>query len=240
MTTTLSVRGLSHWYGEGDERFQALADVSFDVAAGEIVALPGPHGAGETTTIRVVTGYFHPGAGTAFVEGHPAAPREARARTGYLPESAPLDPALTVEEHLAFWAEARDVSPGRIREVLETLDLVERAHDPIGTLSKGFRQRVGLAAATLHDPALVVLDEPTSALDPSQVRDAREMIRALGRRRAVLLSTHLLHEAEMIADRVVVIARGKIAADGPVKSIVEKTGAASLEEAFVRLVEADA
>lgn len=215
---TLAVRGVSHDYGS----VRALDGVSFAAREGEIVALLGPNGAGKTTTLRIITGFFFPTEGEARIAGFPAASREARTRLGYLPESTPLDLLMSVEEYLRFWTSARGVAPGRIREVVDLLQLGERAGESIATLSKGFRQRVGLAAAILHDPDLLVLDEPTSALDPNQVREAREMIRALGRRKTVLLSTHILSEVEEIADRVVVLSRGKVVADGPVAEVLSR------------------
>jgi ABC-2 type transport system ATP-binding protein len=230
----LSVRNLSHGYGRGPARVEAISEISFEVSSG-VVALLGPNGAGKTTTIRLATGFFHPEAGEVLIEGIAATEPAARARVGYLPESNPLEAALSVSETLAFWASLRGVSPGRSREVLETFSLAEHADDLVGRLSKGFRQRLGLALAALHDPPLLVLDEPTSALDPNQVRQTREMIRSLGMRRAVLLSTHLLHEAEMIADRILLMVRGRLVADGTVEEILAKTGASSLEDAFARL-----
>jgi ABC-2 type transport system ATP-binding protein len=196
----------------------ALADVSFDVGRGEIVALLGPNGAGKTTMMRILTGFLAPSDGDAELDGHSVRTDSLAVRrsVGYLPEGVPLYPDMRVGEYLAHRARLRGVRRGDrarlIDRAVEECGLGERRRQIIGTLSRGYRQRVGLADAILARPPILILDEPTVGLDPNQIREARELIRALGREQTILLSTHILPEVEALAARVLILHRGRMVA----------------------------
>jgi len=198
----------------------AVSDVSFSVQEGEIVGFLGPNGAGKTTAMRVLSGFLPPTAGTARVAGFDVVTRsmEARASLGYLPESAALYPEMRVHEYLAYRARLEGVGgtevKKRVGEAIESCLLQEVANQKVENLSKGFRQRTALAGALVHRPPVLILDEPTVGLDPMQIIKIREMIRSLGRERAVLLSTHILPEVDAVCDRVLIIDRGRIVAEG--------------------------
>jgi ABC-2 type transport system ATP-binding protein len=198
----------------------AVSDVTFSVREGEIVGFLGPNGAGKTTTMRVLTGFLPPSAGAARVGGFDivAQSRKARASLGYLPESAALYPEMRVREYLAYRARLEDVAGNlvrtRVEEAVQSCLLSEVADRKIDNLSKGYRQRTALAGALVHQPPVLILDEPTVGLDPMQIIKIREMIRTLGRERAVLLSTHILPEVDAVCDRVLIIDRGRIVAEG--------------------------
>jgi ABC-2 type transport system ATP-binding protein len=212
----IEARGLVRRYGD----FTAVDDISFSVASGEILGILGPNGAGKTTTIRMVTGFLPPSAGQVTVNGRDlhADSGKARRDIGYLPENVALYTEMRVDEYLAFRAQLEGMKRGPAREAIDRT--VERCllgdvrGQIIGTLSKGYRQRVGLAAAILHDPQVLVLDEPTVGLDPKQIIAIRELIRELGKDRTLLLSTHILPEVEQLCDRVLIIDRGRIVVDG--------------------------
>ncbi len=200
--------------------FPAVQDVSLEVGSGQVVGLLGPNGAGKTTTIRMITGFLPPSGGTIKVCGHDTIDDSiaARRNLGYLPESAPLYPELRVKDYLAFRAKLFGLCRGdRKKAILRAGDrckLLDVMGRRIGHLSKGYRQRVGLAAAILHDPPVLILDEPSNGLDPTQIRETRTLIRDLAMNRTVLVSSHILPEVERTCDRVVIIARGRIRADG--------------------------
>ena len=202
----------------------AIDDISFTCKRGEIVGFLGPNGSGKTTTMRILTGYMPPTAGAAYIAGHHTINDSiaARERLGYLPETVPLYPEMTVEGYLAFMGRVRRVDNlwERLDDVLEAVDLLDRAESYIGSLSKGMRQRVGLAQAMIHDPDVLILDEPTIGLDPRQVVEVRELVQELGQRHTILLSTHILSEVEQICDRVIMIIDGHIWADMPLAQIV--------------------
>jgi len=212
----IEVRELTQRYGS--ER--AVDSISFDVRAGEVLGFLGPNGAGKTTTMKVVTCYLPPTEGTVYVDGTDV--REdtlsVRRKIGYLPENTPLYPEMTVAEYLGFVAAMRDIEParrpGRIADMADVCGLGEVLGKRIDALSKGFRQRVGLAQAMIHDPSILILDEPTTGLDPNQIVEIRELIRALGREKTVILSTHILSEVQASCDRVLIIHRGRLVADG--------------------------
>lgn len=194
----------------------AIEDISFQVEQGEILGFLGPNGAGKTTTMRILTGYIPPSAGTASIAGHDVvyASLAARRNVGYLPENVPLYSEMSVASYLDYMARLRRV--GQRREALQrAMDLVritDRADDRIGKLSKGYRQRVGLAQALLHDPPVLILDEPTVGLDPRQIIEVRELIRSLAGERTVILSTHILPEVSQLCGRVIILSEGRIAA----------------------------
>ncbi len=203
-------------------RHEAVQNISFSVKPGEVVGFLGPNGAGKTTTLRMLTGYLPPTSGTATVAGHDVfrESMEARRKIGYMPENVPLYDDMRVREYLNFRAQIKGLSGSdcrrRVGEVMETCGLVAVRRKMIKTLSKGFRQRVGLADALVHDPELLILDEPTNGLDPNQIRHIRGLIKRLAKSHTVLISTHILHEVEMTCDRVIIIDGGKIkASDTP-------------------------
>ncbi len=211
----IHVEHLSKAYGP----IQALDDVSFHIAPGEIVGLLGPNGAGKTTIIKILTGYLQPDEGTVLVDGLDVLvhTQEVQARIGYLPENAPLYPELTVQGYLKLMADLRGIPPQeqreRIGEAVHAVGLVDRITQPIGELSKGYRQRVGLAQAILHRPRLLILDEPTVGLDPTQIVEIRRLIRGLAEHSTVLFSTHILSEVEALCDRVLMLMNGRVRAD---------------------------
>jgi ABC-2 type transport system ATP-binding protein len=198
----------------------AVSDVSFEVQKGEILGFLGPNGAGKTTTMRVITGYLHPSAGRVRVAGYDVVeePLEAKRRTGYLPEAPPVYPDMTVVEYLAFVARIKGVPRREIRqrmdEVRERCAITDVGQRQIGKLSRGYRQRVGLAQALIHNPEVLVLDEPTAGLDPKQIIETRELIKHLAGQHTVVLSTHILPEVSKTCQRVVVINQGKVVAAG--------------------------
>jgi ABC-2 type transport system ATP-binding protein len=217
----IEAQNLSRRYGD----FTAVDDISFQINEGEIVGILGPNGAGKTTTIRMITGFLPPTHGRVTVDGKDLfeAPRQARRELGYLPENVALYPEMRVEEYLAYRARLEGLSKMEGRQAIATaLDqclLSDVSHQIIGTLSKGYRQRVGLATAILHRPRVLVLDEPTVGLDPKQIIAIRDLIRQLGKERTLLLSTHILPEVELLCNRVLIIDRGRIVAQGSPESL---------------------
>ena len=209
----IQVNGLVKDYGAR----RALHNISFDANQGEIVGFLGPNGAGKTTTMRILTGYMPPSDGTAIVAGYDVVEEsiEVRRRVGYLPETVPLYTDMTALEYLKFMAELRHIPDAEERayETLEQVNLGDRANSYIGTFSKGMRQRVGLGQALIHRPEVLILDEPTIGLDPAQVVEIRSVIKEIGKDRTVLLSTHILTEAQNLCDRVLIINKGKIVAE---------------------------
>src|SRR5438094_15614 len=222
--TFLSLDTVSKRFGD----VTAVDQVSFAVDRGQVVGFLGPNGAGKSTTMRLITQYYEPDTGTITLDGTPLAEagRAAKRRIGYLPENNPLYPDMLVCDYLTFIADLRELDgSARDRAIDEavTATSVETVfYRPIGELSKGFRQRVGLAQAILHRPDLLVLDEPTEGLDPNQRVEIRRLIAALGRDRTVMLSTHVLSEVRHMCSRLLVISRGKIVADGPVDRLMQQ------------------
>ncbi len=209
----IRVEGLTKDYGAR----RAISDLTFEANQGEIVGFLGPNGAGKTTTMRILTGYMPPTEGRATVAGFDIIDEslEVRRRVGYLPETVPLYSDMTAYEYLKFMADLRKLpdSAERAEEALEMVGLESRGESYISSLSKGMRQRVGLAQALIHHPEVLILDEPTIGLDPGQVVEVRKLIREMGKQRTVLLSTHILSEAQQICDRVLIINKGKIIAE---------------------------
>jgi ABC-2 type transport system ATP-binding protein len=218
---------------------EAVRGVSFKVNRGEVVGFLGPNGAGKTTTMRMITGFLPPSSGRIEVAGHDIelAPLPARRAVGYLPETPPLYPEMRVENYVRYVAALKDVPRGergpKVERALEACALTDVRRKVIGTLSKGFRQRVGLAQAIVHEPEVLVLDEPSSGLDPVQIVEIRRLIRELAEEegRTVILSTHVLPEVEAICQRVLLISNGVIRIDGPLDEV---RGADTLEEVFLR------
>jgi ABC-2 type transport system ATP-binding protein len=226
---------LTKVYGE----VKALDDVSFSIAGGQIVAFLGPNGAGKTTTMKILTGFLAPTSGTARVAGFDVAVDRLRAaeRLGYLPENGPLYQDMTPASLLRFFGDMRGMDPARrdqrIQAVSKLCALGSVLDKPIYKLSKGYRQRCGMAQALLHEPDVLIMDEPTSGLDPNQIREVRGTIRELGKSRTILLSTHILQEVEAVADRVLFIHAGRIVFDGTPKEMNAK--GASLDAVFHQL-----
>ncbi len=221
---TIEVRELVRRYGS----FAAVDRISFQVQRGEIVGFLGPNGAGKTTTMKVLTGFLAPSDGAAAIDGIDVLddPIAVRSRIGYLPESAPVYRDMRVLDYLDFVARVRGLARAEraaaVRRVAEQCGLGERLGQGIGSLSKGFRQRVGLAQALVHSPDILILDEPTSGLDPNQIVEIRNLIRDIGRKKTVILSTHILSEVQATCDRVIIIHGGRIVADGTTDDIMAR------------------
>ncbi|UCD24491.1 MAG: ATP-binding cassette domain-containing protein [Gemmatimonadota bacterium] len=218
----LSLKGISKSFGS----VMAVDDISFSVDRGEIVGFLGPNGAGKSTTMRIINQFFEPDAGDIRLEGQALIeiPREAKRRIGYLPENNPLYGDMLVVDYLSFIADLRELAGSArdraIDDAIAATGISEVYYRPIGELSKGYRQRVGLAQAILHKPDLLVLDEPTEGLDPNQREEIRKLIENLGREHSVILSTHVLPEAQNTCSRLLMINEGKIVADGPVDQLM--------------------
>jgi ABC-2 type transport system ATP-binding protein len=210
---SIEVKDLTKIYGEQ----KAVDNISFSISNGEIVGFLGPNGAGKSTTMKIITGYLQQDAGEAWVSGTNvnAQPMITKKKIGYLPEANPLYHDMYVKEYLDFVAEIHQVKnkKEKIENVIKVVGLTPEAKKKIGQLSKGYKQRVGLAAALIHDPEVLILDEPTSGLDPNQIIEIREVIKNLGKNKTVLFSSHILQEVEAICDRVIIINKGKIVAD---------------------------
>jgi len=210
--------------------FRALNGLSMEIHKGEVLGLLGPNGAGKTTTLRIITGYLRPTSGRVTVGGRDITeqPLPVKQLIGYLPESAPLYREMLVYDYLVHTAAVRGLSGqagrDRIGHLADLCGLREVMHKPVSALSKGYRQRTGLAAALMSDPEILILDEPTSGLDPNQISGIRRIIREIGRTKTVIFSTHILSEAEAVCDRVVIINRGRIAADGSAEMLKTRTG----------------
>lgn len=217
----IEVSGLTKTYGDT----VAVDHLSFDVRAGEVVGFLGPNGAGKTTTLRILTGFLAPTSGVVKIKGHDVveAPLVAREHLGYLPETCPLYPELRVEEYLAFRAQLKHVPRGKRRsavvDAMQLAGIYDRRGSLIGQLSKGLKQRVGLADALVSDPPLLILDEPSTGLDPNQIREVRKLLIDLKERHTVVFSTHILKEVEMVCDRAIVLSRGKVVAEGSLEDL---------------------
>jgi len=230
----IEAKGLSKYYGP----FVAIKDISFAIPEGQIVAFLGPNGAGKSTTMKILTGYLAPSAGAARVAGYDVGSQrlEAARRLGYLPENGPLYNDMTPLDLLRFFGAARGLAAARLDERVQVVTsqcaIAEVLEKPIGKLSRGYRQRVGLAQALLHDPEVLIMDEPTAGLDPNQIRDFRENIKILGMSKTVLISTHILQEVDAVADRVLLVNDGRMIFDGAPAALKED---GSLEKPFYRL-----
>lgn len=237
--TMIEAKGLSKYYGP----FVAIKDLTFSIPEGQIVAFLGPNGAGKSTTMKILSGYLAQSEGTAAVAGFDVNSRrlEAARHLGYLPENGPLYNDMTPSELLRFFGEARglagDLLEQRLAVVTDQCAIDDVWEKPIGKLSRGYRQRVGLAQALLHDPAVLIMDEPTAGLDPNQIRDFRDNIRVLGRTKTVLISTHILQEVDAVADRVLLVHNGSMLFDGSPGELKEN---GSLEKPFYRLTGGEA
>jgi ABC-2 type transport system ATP-binding protein len=241
-SNTIEVQNLSKQYGQ----VQAVTDVSFSVGSQQVLGFLGPNGAGKTTIMKILTGFHFPSSGKAFVDGIPVdeQPLEVKKRIGYLPENVPLYGDLTVDEYFAFAAEARFIPKHERKEAidkcLEACSLTGYRGRKIETLSKGYRQRAGLAQAILHDPPILILDEPTTGLDPNQIIEIRSLIKELGKSKTVILSTHILQEVEAICSQVLIINDGRIAAQGKPEEIAGSMKGGDTWELLLKGADTDA
>lgn len=236
---SVKVQDLTKIYGTQN----AIDHISFDIAESAIVGLLGPNGAGKSTTMKILTGFIPQTSGQAWVHGYNVAENslEVRRLTGYLPESNPLYTDMYVQEYLHYVAGFYQVErkSARVKEMIDITGLGIEQHKKIGQLSKGYRQRVGLAQAMIHDPKVLILDEPTSGLDPNQLVDIRKLITEIGKQKTIILSTHIMQEVEAMCERVIIINRGKMVANDSVAQLQKKvTGAASVQVEFSAAVEA--
>jgi ABC-2 type transport system ATP-binding protein len=235
---SIAVNNISKSYGAQ----KALDNISFSVNKGEIVGFLGPNGAGKSTLMKILTTYIHPDDGSATVNGHDITTEQKAVQLsiGYLPEHNPLYLDLYVREYLAFNADVYKVAKFRIEEVIQLTGLSTESHKKIGQLSKGFRQRVGLANALLHNPDVLILDEPTTGLDPNQLIEIRNVIKNVGKDKTVFLSTHIMQEVEAICDRVIIINNGKIVADKKLDSLISENKEQVIEVEFDYKIEEQA
>lgn len=217
----ISVENLNKYYGD----FHALKGVSFEIKSGEIVGILGPNGAGKSTTLRILTCYLSPTSGNAIIDGKSILnnEREVKKVIGYLPESAPLYDDMSVFDYLVYMAEIQELERNRLSErlhyVVNACSLKDVISKSIGELSKGYKQRVGIAGAIIHDPKILILDEPTNGLDPNQIVEIRELIKELGKEKTVLISTHILSEVEATCSRAIIINQGNVIADADPKHL---------------------
>ena len=217
----ISVENLNKYYGD----FHALKGVSFEIKSGEIVGILGPNGAGKSTTLRILTCYLSPTSGNAIIDGKSILnnEREVKKVIGYLPESAPLYDDMSVFDYLVYMAEIQELERSRLSErlhyVVDACNLKDVISKSIGELSKGYKQRVGIAGAIIHDPKILILDEPTNGLDPNQIVEIRELIKELGKEKTVLISTHILSEVEATCSRAIIINQGNVIADADPKHL---------------------
>ncbi len=231
------VEHLTKYYGE----YPAVRDVTFQVDSGQVVGFLGPNGAGKSTTMRILAGFLTATSGKASIDGKDVFwdPIAARRRIGYMPENSPIYADMRVEDYLRFRGGLKGVGRRELRSrlgyVLERCWLSDVRRQIVGTLSKGYRQRVGLADALIADPPVLILDEPTAGLDPTQIRETRKLIRELGRQHTMLLSTHILSEVEATCDSVIVIYQGQVVEDGSLTAVRQRHGNRNLEDIFVKL-----
>ena len=231
------VKGLTKIYGEQ----KAVDNISFSIQQGEIVGFLGPNGAGKSTTMKMIAGYLEPGGGDVDVSGIDVKknPLEAKRKIGYLPESNALYYEMYVREYLGFIAEVHKIDNKQkaISNVIETVGLTSESKKKVGQLSKGYKQRVGLAAAFIHNPEVLILDEPTSGLDPNQIIEIRNVIKEQGTNKLVLFSSHILQEVEAICDRVIIINKGKIVADDQLSNLQKRSSSSVVRVQFKEALE---
>lgn len=232
---SIQVKGLAKHYGQQ----KAVDEISFEAKPGKILGFLGPNGAGKSTTMKMLTGYLKPTSGTAMLCGFDIrkAPLEIRRIMGYLPENTPLYTDMYVQEFLLFVANTYQLKDAalRVKETIAQVGLAPEQHKKISMLSKGYRQRVGLAQAIIHNPKVLILDEPTSGLDPNQLTDIRELIKTLGKDKTVILSTHIMQEVEALCDEVIIINKGKIVANATITELKNEHNMTSLEDIFRKL-----
>ena len=238
---SIEVKSVTKYY----ETQLALNEISFSASKGEIIGFLGPNGAGKSTMMKILTGFILPTKGTVFVSGINVLknPIEAKAHIGYLPEQNPLYEDMYVKEYLQFQASIFKVPKEAIETVVNTVGLKPEVHKKIGQLSKGYQQRVGIAAAIIHNPDVLVLDEPTTGLDPNQIQEIRTLIKELGKDKTILFSTHIMQEVEAVCDRVIIIKKGELLIDKTIKELkksneqtIEVTFDYKIEEQFIQML----
>lgn len=230
---TIKTINLNKMYG----KIHAVSDFNFEASKGEIIALLGPNGAGKSTLMNMMTGFLSPTSGDIFIDGENIKqnPLKAKEKIGFLPEGAPIYPDMSVKMFLNYMADLRGATKERLSEVIKIANIENVLSQKIETLSKGYLRRVGFAQSILSDPEILFLDEPTDGLDPNQKEHMQNLISQMGKNKTILISTHLLDEAQTIANRIVVINQGKLVIDGTLAQIKEKTKTKSLGEAFKKL-----
>lgn len=235
MVVSISVKNLSKHYGQQ----KAVNEISFEAKPGRILGFLGPNGAGKSTTMKMLTGYLQPTSGKAEIAGKDiqVEPLEVKKQIGYLPENTPLYMDMYVREFLSFVAQTYGLSDiaKRVEEVIQQVGLTQEQHKKIGMLSKGYKQRVGLAQAIIHQPQVLILDEPTSGLDPNQLSDIRALIKNLGKDRTVIISTHIMQEVEAICDDVIIINKGVLVANSSIEELKKAHQNRTLEQIFKQL-----
>lgn len=238
MPSSLETKNLNKFYGQ----LHALKDFSFEAKKGDIIALLGPNGAGKSTMMNIIAGFLSPSSGRVIVCGKDFYdnPIEAKKNIGFLPEGAPLYPDMTVSRFLQYMAEIYGYKKERINEVAALTNIENVMHQKIETLSKGYARRVGFAQSIIADPQILLLDEPTDGLDPNQKDHIRSIIKSMGQQKTIVISTHLLEEAETLCNRIVLISSGEKTADGTLQEILAQTKTKNIHDAFVKLTKATA
>ena len=234
MSQAIKIKSLSKSFGPID----AVCNISFDVGYGEVLGFLGPNGAGKSTTMKMITGFLEPTSGTVEVYGHDVLedPLSVKRSIGYLPEGAPAYGEMTVKSFLNFIADIRELSgslrKNRLDEVIETINIGTVIDQSIETLSKGYKRRVGLAQAILHDPDILIMDEPTDGLDPNQKHEVRNLIKKMAEKKAIIISTHILEEVDAVCSRAIIISSGKLLFDGTPEQLISKSDQGNIDHAF--------
>ena len=234
MSQAIKIKSLSKSFGPID----AVCNISFDVGYGEVLGFLGPNGAGKSTTMKMITGFLEPTSGTVEVNGHDVLedPLSVKRSIGYLPEGAPAYGEMTVKSFLNFIADIRELSgslrKNRLDEVIETINIGTVIDQSIETLSKGYKRRVGLAQAILHDPDILIMDDPTDGLDPNQKHEVRNLIKKMAEKKAIIISTHILEEVDAVCSRAIIISSGKLLFDGTPEQLISKSDQGNIDHAF--------
>tara|TARA_B100001996_G_scaffold208380_1_gene159834 strand:+ start:5679 stop:6416 length:738 start_codon:yes stop_codon:yes gene_type:complete len=234
MSHAIKIKSLSKSFGPID----AVRNISFNVGYGEVLGFLGPNGAGKSTTMKMITGFLGPTSGTVEVNGHDVLedPLSVKRSIGYLPEGAPAYGEMTVRSFLNFIADIRELSNSvrkeRLEEVIETINIKTVIDQSIETLSKGYKRRVGLAQAILHDPNILIMDEPTDGLDPNQKHEVRNLIKKMAKKKAIIISTHILEEVDAVCSRAIIISSGKLLFDGTPEQLITKSDQKNIDHAF--------
>jgi len=241
MSYAIKIKSLSKSFGTID----AVRNISFNVGYGEVLGFLGPNGAGKSTTMKMITGFLEPTAGTVEVDGHDVLedPLSVKRSIGYLPEGAPAYGEMTVRSFLNFIADIRELSSSvrkeRLDEVIDTINIKTVIDQSIETLSKGYKRRVGLAQAILHDPNILIMDEPTDGLDPNQKHEVRNLIKKMAKKKAIIISTHILEEVDAVCSRAIIISSGKLLFDGTPEQLIAKSDQNNIDHAFRNITISD-
>ena len=241
MSYAIKIKSLSKSFGTID----AVRNISFNVGYGEVLGFLGPNGAGKSTTMKMITGFLEPTAGTVEVNGHDVLedPLSVKRSIGYLPEGAPAYGEMTVRSFLNFIADIRELSGSvrkeRLDEVIDTINIKTVIDQSIETLSKGYKRRVGLAQAILHDPNILIMDEPTDGLDPNQKHEVRNLIKKMAKKKAIIISTHILEEVDAVCSRAIIISSGKLLFDGTPEQLIAKSDQNNIDHAFRNITISD-